>query len=61
MGDLSNYIKKIRQNKALKSRAGGLQERTVRHFLKQLGKVMIIHFYLFLNNSPTLNHLYIVY
>ncbi|KAI8886647.1 Pkinase-domain-containing protein [Backusella circina FSU 941] len=40
MGDLSNYIKKIRTNKALKSRAGGLPERTVRHFLKQLANAL---------------------
>lgn len=37
LGDLSHYIKEIRTNKSLKGPAGGLQERVVRHFLKQLG------------------------
>lgn len=37
MGDLSHYIKEIRSNKSMKGPAGGLPERVVRHFLKQLG------------------------
>jgi serine/threonine-protein kinase ULK/ATG1 len=38
LGDLSHYIKQVRTNKSMKrSSAGGLPERVVRHFLKQLG------------------------
>lgn len=39
LGDLSHYIKDVRTNKATKGPAGGLPERVVRHFLKQLGKI----------------------
>lgn len=45
LGDLSHYIKDIRTNKATKGPAGGLPERVVRHFLKQLGNYM--YFYRF--------------
>jgi serine/threonine-protein kinase ULK/ATG1 len=37
LGDLSHYIKEIRSHKSTKGAAGGLPERVVRHFLKQLG------------------------
>lgn len=37
LGDLSHYIKDVRTNKASKGPAGGLPERVVRHYLKQLG------------------------
>ncbi|KAF7730440.1 Serine/threonine-protein kinase [Apophysomyces ossiformis] len=40
MGDLSQYIRKIRSNKALRGSAGGLPERVVRHFLKQLASAL---------------------
>lgn len=38
LGDLSHYIKDVRTNKSAKGPAGGLPERVVRHYLKQLGK-----------------------
>ncbi|KAI7889779.1 kinase-like domain-containing protein [Mucor mucedo] len=40
LGDLSHYIKSIRTNKATKGAAGGLPERVVRHFLKQLANAL---------------------
>ncbi|GAA5796108.1 hypothetical protein HPULCUR_001477 [Helicostylum pulchrum] len=40
LGDLSHYIKDVRANKAVKGPAGGLPERVVRHFLKQLANAL---------------------
>ncbi|CEI96957.1 Putative MAP kinase-activated protein kinase [Rhizopus microsporus] len=41
LGDLSHYIKQVRTNKSMKrSSAGGLPERVVRHFLKQLASAL---------------------
>ncbi|KAI8636476.1 kinase-like domain-containing protein [Parasitella parasitica] len=40
MGDLSHYIKEIRSDKSIKNTAGGLPERVVRHFLKQLANAL---------------------
>ena len=40
MGDLSQFIKRRRSHKSSKSPSGGLSERLVRHFLKQLGTII---------------------
>ncbi|KAI8070253.1 kinase-like domain-containing protein [Thamnidium elegans] len=40
LGDLSHYIRNVRENKAAKGPAGGLPERVVRHFLKQLANAL---------------------
>ncbi|CEP19209.1 hypothetical protein [Parasitella parasitica] len=40
MGDLSHYIKEVRSDKTIKNTAGGLPERVVRHFLKQLANAL---------------------
>ncbi|KAI9362641.1 kinase-like domain-containing protein [Pilaira anomala] len=40
LGDLSHYIKDIRANNSTKGPAGGLPERVVRHFLKQLANAL---------------------
>ncbi|CAO3647582.1 unnamed protein product [Cunninghamella blakesleeana] len=40
LGDLSQYIKRIRNNKATRGPLGGLPEETVRHFLKQLASAL---------------------
>ncbi|KAI9309221.1 kinase-like domain-containing protein [Cunninghamella echinulata] len=40
LGDLSQYIKRIRNNKSTRGPLGGLPEDTVRHFLKQLASAL---------------------
>ncbi|SAM07914.1 hypothetical protein [Absidia glauca] len=40
MGDLSQYIKRIRSTKATRGSLGGLPEDTVRHFLQQLASAL---------------------
>ncbi|KAI8075914.1 kinase-like domain-containing protein [Gilbertella persicaria] len=40
LGDLSHYIKQIRSHKSTKGSAGGLPERVVRHFLRQLASAL---------------------
>ncbi|KAI8088949.1 kinase-like domain-containing protein [Halteromyces radiatus] len=40
MGDLSQYIKRIRSSKTTRGPLGGLPEITVRHFLKQLSSAL---------------------
>ncbi|KAI8334631.1 kinase-like domain-containing protein [Chlamydoabsidia padenii] len=40
MGDLSQYIKRIRSAKATRGPLGGLPENTVRHFLQQLASAL---------------------
>ncbi|KAI9021649.1 kinase-like domain-containing protein [Phycomyces nitens] len=40
VGDLSQYIRRIRSHKATRGPAGGLPENVVRHFLKQLASAL---------------------
>jgi hypothetical protein len=49
LGDLSHYIKQARTNKSMKKgNVGGLPERVVRHFLKQLGKLDKVRLFFFI-------------